>query len=294
LRQISTNHNVEAQFIAPETLINLNQTNHNVDVQFIAPNPNRHNHNVDAQFIAPNLTNPNETNHNVDAQLIAPQERTRMNNNQDKTDIGMMGIDPAAPRYNDLNLAGSLGVPTPQEVATPQSSNRIITDDYLSPANQTIRLKPSDLAEPAIEYRHALQPDPAIPDLSAYRQPHGLDIQNNSMLTVDPLLGDVLHYNLPDDVAIHDNPLHADVLVPGLQPPEFQQQVHMLGRPGELDADALTTMHQSATYDTIRQTDYPDVFMDQHGTNNKRRRHFTQLMRALDAVERGTFDEKQG
>lgn len=214
-------------------------------------------------------------------------------NNRDMNDINMMGIDPAAPRYNDLNLAGTLGVPTPQEVATPQSSNHLITDDYLTPDNQAVKLQPSDLTEPAIDYYHALQADPAIPDLTACRQPYGLDIQDHSMLTADPQLADALHYNLPDDLAHYENPLDADVLMPDLQHPELHPQAHMLDRPGDLDADALTAMHQSSTYDAVRQTDYPEVFMDQRGMNSKLRRHFTQLMRGLDAEEHGdTFDGK--
>jgi len=74
-----------------------------------------------------------------------------------------------------------------------------------------------------------------------------------------------------------------DRLLPDLQHPDLT--VQMQDRPAELDPSALHVMHLDLTYQQLNQKTYPEVFMDQSGTNTTRSRHMDLLMRGLDAEE---------
>ena len=76
-----------------------------------------------------------------------------------------------------------------------------------------------------------------------------------------------------------------DPALPDLKYPTLTQEVHMPDRPGDLNDDALRTMHLSTTYKQLQGHDYPDVFFDQRGVNTTRNRRQTMLQHGLDTEE---------
>lgn len=185
----------------------------------------------------------------------------------------------------DLNLAGVEGIPPPDMVAKPAQDTPVHGPDYGMPDMNVPALKAYDLTGPGITYMPEWTPDPANPDLSDYRHPYGLDIQDNSVLAVDPQTDDLLHYDTPTGLSINTSPLLPDPLVPDLQNPTLDQQVHMSTRPGDLDASALAMM-DPATAAQVADKDYPAVYMDMRGMNNTRSRHMTMMMDGLHDEER--------
>ena len=177
-------------------------------------------------------------------------------------DAPLMGIDPQLPFY-DLNLAGSQGIPAPNNIAhaaMPATSN---APTFTQPDTQVPALAPYDLLEPGIDLHSALSTDPLLPDLSEYARPYGL--------TIHP--------------SIEDAAAQVDPLLPDLQHPDLTQQTHMSERPGDLASDALQAMHQDATYQQLDDKTYPAVFMDATGSNTTRSRHMDLLMYGLDQEE---------
>lgn len=79
--------------------------------------------------------------------------------------------------------------------------------------------------------------------------------------------------------------LTPDPLLPDLQHPDLTPQVQMQDRPADLDPSALQVMHLDLTYQQLDQKTYPEVFMDQSGTNTTRSRHMDLLIRGLDTEE---------
>ena len=197
----------------------------------------------------------------------------------------MGGIDPRAP-IPTLNLAGVEGVPPPAQLAK-HTPNITHAPDFGIPDFSQPDLKSYDLTGPGIDYAYGSEyaPDPLLPDLTDYSHPIGLDIQRNDLLAVDPPLPDLLRYDIPDGITVYHHPLDADPLLPDLQNPQLTQDVHMSQRPGDLDASALQQMHMQPTYQQLDSVLYNQVFMDQSGMNNSRRRHFDLMMRGLDAEE---------
>jgi hypothetical protein len=177
-------------------------------------------------------------------------------------DVQMMGIDPDVPFYN-LNLAGAQGVPAPSQLAS-SPTPQVNAPTFTQPDTTAPSLAAHDLTGPGIDLHKPSAADPQLPDLKDYAHPHGLAIQL-------PLWSDSARQPNSD--------------LPGLQDPDLRQQVHMQDRPGDLDASALNTMHQQATYQQLDGKQYPEVFMDQSGMNNTRTRHMDLLMRGLDAEE---------
>ncbi len=198
-------------------------------------------------------------------------------------DLHLMGISPDLPFY-DLNLAGSQGVPTPASLASVQPSERVAINNptFTEPVIHVPLLAPHDLIEPGIDLRPEFSADPQLPDLEEYDHPHGLDIRPNTPAMVDPSIADLLQYDHPSGLDVRHNLLEPDPLLSDLQHPDLTQQVHMLDRPGDLDASALQVMHQSATYQQLGHKDYPEIVMDASGVNNTRSRHMGLLMRGLD------------
>ena len=178
-------------------------------------------------------------------------------------DVQMMGIDPEVPFY-DLNLAGSQGVPTPSQL-THSPAPEINAPTFTQPDTTAPSLAAHDLTEPGIDLHKPFAADPQVPDLADYAHPRGLAIQL-------PLW--------PDAATQPDSDL------PDLQHPDLTQQVHMQDRPGDLDASALSTMHQQANCQQLDDKEYPEVFMDQSGMNSAPSRHMDLLMRGLDEEER--------
>jgi hypothetical protein len=215
-----------------------------------------------------------------------PLLQPTLNGNLD--DIARMGVDGAQGTLQyELNLAGVQGVPAPASLAEPFPAQGSNAPTFLAPDFSTPGLKPYDLVGPGITYSPEFQADPALPDLTEYEHPRGLQIGDNSLLAVDPQLADLLQYDNPMGLSITHHPLLPDPLVPDLQNPDLEQQTEMPAdeRPGDLDPSALTVM-DPATSAQVAEKDYPEVFMDQSGMNNTRSRHMTLLMDGLRDEEK--------
>jgi hypothetical protein len=209
-------------------------------------------------------------------------------------DLG--GVDPANPVPPAPNLAGVAGFPTPQELADGPGEGSIYnpSSDYGMPDMCMPSLQLANVADDGISFepRAEFDADPALPDLSEYAKPYGLDIRNlpgegSGLFAHDPLLDDLLDYDMPNGVQVKRNPLDADPALPDLQQPQLSQDVTMDARPADLAPDALDTMHQAPQYQQLDGKTYPSVYMDQSGMNNRRSREFTLMMKGLDAEERG-------
>ncbi|HEY4384745.1 MAG TPA: hypothetical protein VGN34_09760 [Ktedonobacteraceae bacterium] len=212
-------------------------------------------------------------------------------------DLSLLGGSPDLPP-GDLNLAGSHGVPDPGDLF-PDRSNSVHQAAYGRPDLHMPELSSEDLARAPLTVVAEFAPDPLLPDLLAGPLPFALDLHR------DPLHGDaLLTAGMPaegefplqgwpglgfEQLQVTRDILAPDPLLPDLQQPEIGQQVTMPAeeRPGNLAPDALDIMHQSLRYQQIASKDYPEVFMDQRGTNDRRSREFTLLMKGLDAEEQG-------
>ncbi|HEY7416385.1 MAG TPA: hypothetical protein VH593_14425 [Ktedonobacteraceae bacterium] len=158
--------------------------------------------------------------------------------------------------------------------------------DFAVPA-----LKHGDLSTPgiALDVFGEFDADPAVPNLTEYGQPDGLDIHNlqgdgPTMFRPDPLLNDLLDYDVPGDASVQHDPTMPDLLVPDFQHPQLTPDIKMTGRPGDLAPGALDVMHEQPTYQQLDDVPYSQVFMDQTGMNTTRRRHMDLLMHGLDEV----------
>ena len=187
------------------------------------------------------------------------------------------GVDPSN-TIPDLNLAGVDGVPTPDIVARPSQDATPILPDYGTPDMGTPALAAGDLTGPGITKRDEFAPDPALPDLSEYTHPYGLDIMQPSVgMSPDPLVS----FDSPTGLTVMGHDLSiVDPAVPDLQNPDLEQQTHMLTRPGDMDASALTVM-DPGTQDAIAGKSYPEVYMDATGNNSNRTRDMTLRMDGL-------------
>jgi hypothetical protein len=206
----------------------------------------------------------------------------------DPADIGRMGIDGAmGTLLYELNLAGVQGVPAPDELASAHTGPEHNDPTFITPDFAVPSLKSYDLTGPGIEFFSELQADPALPDLTEYEHPRGVDVRGNDLLTPDPQLSDLLSYDNPMGLSITRHPLLPDPLLPDLQDPDLTQQMRMPvdARPGDLDPSALYVM-DPVTAAQVADKDYPEVFMDQSGVNNTRSRHMTLLMDGLEDEER--------
>ncbi len=214
------------------------------------------------------------------------------------------GVDPNAP-VPVLNLAGVEGVPPPSQLVRSMPDNTIHLPDSDRPDFSQPALKLAAGNTPAItfEQRAEFAADPMLPDLDTYRQPYGLDIHNlagvsnssllpgddspnplvQSLFKPDPLLADLLNYELPSGASVCRDPLAPDPLVPDLQQPQMFPDVVMRNRPGDLDPDALQQMHLQPLYKQLDGVPYAQVFMDQSGMNTTQRRHYDLLISGLDS-----------
>jgi hypothetical protein len=197
----------------------------------------------------------------------------------------MGGIDPDN-IIPSLNLAGVEGVPPPEVMARGMGETAVHGPDFGMPDMTVPKLLGFDLTGPGITSLPEWSADPANPDLSEYSHPYGLDIQDNSVLAVDPQTADLMAYDTPSALSITHSPLLPDPLVPDLQHPDLTQAVHMTSRPGDLDSSALAVMDGTAGHALVADKDYPAVMMDQAGMNNTRSRRMTLLMDGLADEER--------
>jgi hypothetical protein len=221
-------------------------------------------------------------------------ENTTMQNN----DLSNLGAAPNLP-LGDLNLAGSHGIPDPQEVFHPTSSSGLIQPDYACPDLTMPKLSGDDPASSSLTVFAEFAPDPLIPNLAAGPRPFAVDLQN------DPASSDpMLVADMPDeeDCSLltwpglgfdHLQVLRSvdttDLLIPDFRHPDLQPEVVMPPdeRPGDLAPDALDVMHHSLLAQYLAGKHYPEVYADQRGMNNRSSRKMTLLMQGLDAEERG-------
>ena len=171
-------------------------------------------------------------------------------------------------------------------------SDQLHGPDFGVPDFSVPALKPGDLSTPgiALDVFGEFDADPAVPDLTEYSRPEGLDIHNlqgdgPAMFRPDPLLDDLLDYDVPGGASVQHDPTSPDPLVPDLQHPQLTPGVEMMSRPGDLAPEALDVMHAQLTYQQLDDVPYSQVFMDQSGMNTTRRRHMDLLMHGLDSEE---------
>ncbi len=210
--------------------------------------------------------------------------------------LSRLGLDPSQPFY-DLNLAGTQGVPSPQMLAHPISTqpSTVILPDFGTQSYDIPPVQPYDLTSPGITYVPAFAADPALPDLDAYNHPYNLDLIVQGMEPDPQLVHDIptsseiassIYPGLGfSTLNIHHAGTDVDPLVPDLQYPDLAQQVHMPldERPGNLDALALDVMRATFSYQQASNATYPEAWMDQRGVNTTRTRHMSLLNDGLDA-----------
>ncbi|GHO98415.1 hypothetical protein KSF_084630 [Reticulibacter mediterranei] len=210
-------------------------------------------------------------------------------------DLEQLGFGGSAMSRYDLNLAGSSGIPTPDQLVQRSLWDGPQPVDYGTPDFSVPTLQDGDLTGAELNIIPAFTPDPTLPDLSTIPRPFAVNMSNGMEVEL------VVAQDIPDDSEI-DSSLFAgagfsglsitrdirqpDPSMPDLQHPQVQPQI-MNERPGDLDPDALDVMHTSAQYEQIRAKKYPAVQMDQQGMNNRRSRKFTLLMKGLDSEEQG-------
>src|SRR5207248_2325243 len=130
------------------------------------------------------------------------------------------------------------------ELASAQTGPERNDPTFIPPDFAVPTLKPYDLTGTGMDYFHELKLDPALPDLTEYEHPRGLDIQGNTWLSVDPQLAGLRELDNPMGLSITNHPLLSDPLLPDLQIPEIRPEVEMPSdeRPGELAPTALHVM----------------------------------------------------
>ena len=201
-------------------------------------------------------------------------------------DIHMLGIDPSV-NYFMLNLAGNeLSIPSPASLAAPAAQAPVNAPTFTGPHFEAPPNKPFDLTGPGIDALPPMTPDPQVADLLHAAQPAGLMIiaASSNPMAPDAMVPDFSDYDRPNGLLM-PGPLMVDPMQPDLQSPITTQQVIMPDRPGDLGDQAMQTMHMAVTYQQLDDVPYSEVFMNQDGMNNLRRRRFDLLMHGLDAVE---------
>jgi hypothetical protein len=211
-------------------------------------------------------------------------------------DLDQLGFGGSAmPRY-DLNLAGSSGVPTPEQVSQKPLWDSATLADYGIPDFSTPRLKDGDLAGAGIDFIPAFEPDPSLADLRGTPLPFAIAMPDGMQHDL------TIARDIPDDeeiarslypglgfsgLTVNRDLREPDPSIPDLQHPDLRPQVTMNPdeRPGDLDPGALDVMHMTLQYEQVRDKTYPAVQMDQYGMNNHRTRDFTLLMKGLDKEE---------
>lgn len=204
-------------------------------------------------------------------------------------EIGSMGIDPAEP-YNHLQLANDFEVKTPAELAAPAGIGQVNSPTWHEPDMSVPSLQAGDLTGPGIDHVGELEPDPHTGDLLQFAHPGGLDIHaaSEQNQAPDPMLPDLDEYDRPAGLTMPDETT-PDPTLPDLQQPELEQDVHMTDRPGDLAADALSTMNETKGEgdNELPTEDYNELFMAQAGENDHRARHMGTLELGLEKEERG-------
>jgi hypothetical protein len=175
----------------------------------------------------------------------------------------------------------------------PDQSRNAIEPDYGVPDGGQPGLQPFKLITPGVhlDVPAEFEADPLMPDLTSYNRPYGLAVHNVTgdaadLWRPDPVLADLMQPDIPDGITpVMRNLDQPDPLLPDLQDPQLQPDVHMLDRPGDLDARAFGAMNVDPAIQSARSVPYKQSFMDAAGMNNTRRRHLDLLQDGLHRVE---------
>lgn len=196
--------------------------------------------------------------------------------------IHNMGIDPDVP-YFHLELANDHDIMTPAQLTAPQGIGSVNSPTFYKPDMSVPSLKMGDLQGPEIDKPDEWAPDPHIGDLLEFAQPGGLDITaaTRNPLAIDPMVADLFEYNRPAGLGM-PGLLTPDPTLPDLQQPQLTQDVHMIGRPGDLAPDALGEMHQETGHEKLPPGDYKEMWMQQKGRATRRTRHMKLLTAGID------------
>jgi hypothetical protein len=197
----------------------------------------------------------------------------------------MGGVDPSNSTPPAPNLAGADGWPLPSY------NPDMYQPDYGMPDGSEPVLKTANLADDGISFepRAEYEPDPMNPDLTSYNQPYGLTIHNPTVADLykpDPVTGDLSQPDIPGGIVTLRDPFAPDPLVPDLQNPQLSQDVHMVGRPGEMADDAVTSMKNDPLMQSALAVPYEQSFSDGSGMNTTRRRHLDLMAHGLQDVEK--------
>ncbi len=133
--------------------------------------------------------------------------------------------------------------------------------------------------------------DPWLPDLDDYQPPLELSIYPSvadgahHLFASDPFPGELLAYEQPDRLLIQSGPLASEPLLPNSDIPEVSLPVTMTERPADLSPEALSQLHDNPAYRQIDDVAYLQLYLDQHGNNTARQRHFNLLRYGLHNEE---------
>jgi hypothetical protein len=208
-----------------------------------------------------------------------------------QSELAQLGLDPAQP-YNDLNLAGSQGVPSPRQLAQPSRPQSAVNDPTFSKPNFSVpSLERADLSEPGVTLHVPFTPDPLLLTSDEYTQPSVLDIvtgQDSRQVLAPASDEDAApsELEMPPGFGfsmLNVNPGVAtpDPLVPDMQQPTLAPQVTMQERPADMDASTLSDLDDELLSELLTGKGYPGVQMDQRGNNAARARHLTLLTDGL-------------
>ncbi|HVT97045.1 MAG TPA: hypothetical protein VHE33_06025 [Acidobacteriaceae bacterium] len=205
----------------------------------------------------------------------------------DARSIHQMGIDPEVPYYH-LELANDHKIMTPAQLAAPQGIGDVNAPTFDAPEMGVPGLRAGDLTGPGIDHVGEFEPDPHTGDLLQFAQPGGLEIHAASTrLTSDPMLPDLGEYDRPAGLEML-NEMMPDPTLPDLQQPQLEQNVHMIGRPGDLASDAMKAGADEVEKEDVPSGDYKEMWMQQHGRATHRTRHMKMLTTGLH--EEGDHD----
>jgi hypothetical protein len=146
-------------------------------------------------------------------------------------EINQMGISPGVP-YFDLMLGNSpmLGDPDPY----PKANNPTFTASMMAMPS----VKDYDLQAPGIDQIPEYSPDPYTGDLLDFDRPKGLlelSVNQSNPLAglIDPNLPNLADYDYPANLLMPST-MAVDPVLPDLQQPQLEQDVHMADRPSEM------------------------------------------------------------
>jgi hypothetical protein len=156
------------------------------------------------------------------------------------------------------------------------------TPDFIFPSVDVLRLLSYDLQLPAIDYRQGAANQHL--DGNEHDQTEGLDVvRTTDSSAVCPGLTDAEVESLPSMFWFVRQPLRQDPTLPVVVQ-QFELEVRMTERPGDLASGAIEMMHAGCDYQERENMPYAQSFQDQSGMHTSRRRHMDLLQHGLDEV----------